>query len=69
MVPTPNGKGVRVYGEWAGNPRGVPEDKRLCAEQVWTRGDWIAHQCGHKRGFGPNGELCRQHAKLHGWKP
>lgn len=54
------------YGTWAGNPRGNPEDPLRCREQVRpSTGSWIAHQCLKKRGHGPGGEFCKQHAKRH----
>lgn len=54
----------RRYGQWAGNPRGAAEDKARCVEEVAERGRWINYyQCLRKRGYGPNGEYCKQHAK------
>ena len=55
----------RRYGEWAGNPKGYPEDKTRCVEPVTERGMYIQHQCSRKRGHGPDGELCRQHAAIY----
>lgn len=52
---------ARRYGEWAGAPRGFPEDPRRCVEAVWV--GWHERQCTRKRGHGPNGEYCKQHAK------
>jgi hypothetical protein len=50
------------YGTWAGNERGKAEDKTKCVEIVF--GDsWIPYQCTRKRGYGPDGEYCKQHAK------
>ncbi len=52
------------YGSWAGNPKGNPEDKTRCVAEVWPHSSgWIPYQCLRKRGFGPNGEYCKQHAK------
>jgi hypothetical protein len=63
---TPDGKpGMRRYGQWAGSPRGQPEDVTRCVESVyptWTRAP-IPGQCARKRGHGPGGEYCKQHAK------
>lgn len=60
---TPAGEsGNRRYGVWAGNPEGYPEDVTRCAEQVFpTIGTHC--QCVRKRGHGPDGEYCKQHAK------
>lgn len=53
----------RRYGSWVGNPQGVSEDTLRCAEEVWPRdGRWTPAQCFRKRGHGPKGELCKQHA-------
>ena len=55
----------RRYGQWAGNPEGYPEDKTKCIYAVFpgTRYEWIPHQCRRKRGYGPSGLYCKQHAK------
>lgn len=62
----PNGKkGKRRYGCWAGDPTGKVEDISRCIEGVypsWTRAP-ISGQCTRKRGYGPDGEFCKQHAK------
>ena len=51
------------YGQWAGNPAGAAEDGERCREEVWSRGGgWIPSQCLRKRGHGPNGDFCKQHA-------
>lgn len=56
----------RRYDQWAGNPEGIPEDKTCCIAEVrdWT--GWHYYQCQRKRGFGLNGEYCKQHAKKFG---
>lgn len=43
---------------------GNREDPTLCVEEVWNgpRG-MTSNQCARKRGFGPGGEYCKQHAK------
>lgn len=51
------------YGSWAGNPKGNPEKKDQCVAQVYPPPGWISAQCTRKRGFGPNGEYCKQHAR------
>lgn len=56
-------KNIRVYDEWAGNPKGIPEDKTRCVTEVRDFTGWHSFQCRRKRGFGPNGEYCKQHAK------
>lgn len=54
----------RRYNAWAGNPNGTPEDAQRCIAEVRERGGWPSYlQCGRKRGHGPNGEFCAQHAK------
>ena len=56
----------RRYGQWAGNPEGMREDPALCIEEVWPSGGaWIPRQCARKRGHGPDGLYCKQHAKRH----
>ena len=50
------------YGQWSGNPRGVPYNPEHCVEGVW--GDYIERQCSRKKGHGPDGLYCKQHAKM-----
>ncbi len=60
----PEGKpGKRRYGMWAGEPRGQAENIEHCIEAVaqWN----IPCQCSRKRGYGPNAEFCKQHAKIY----
>ena len=52
------------FGVWGGCPKGQPEDASRCIEEVWTDG-WIPRQCCRKRGHGPDGLYCKQHAKKH----
>lgn len=54
---------TRVYAQWAGNEKGVPEDETRCIEVVWPTRGMIPHQCRRKRGHGKDGLYCRQHAK------
>jgi hypothetical protein len=57
----------RRYGVWSGNPFGHREVTTDCLVEVPGKGNWgmtDAHQCTKKRGYGPNGTLCKQHAKL-----
>ena len=60
----------RIYGEWAGDEQGTPEDKTHCIEEVWPNwnrgGGWIPYQCQRKRGHGKDGLYCKQHARMHG---
>jgi len=54
----------RRYNVWAGNPKGYPEVRSDCIEEVAS--SWGFHgfvQCSRKRGYGPDGLYCRQHAK------
>ena len=56
----------RVYGAWTGNPKGILEDETKCIEEVWPRGrvdGWFSWQCQRKRGYGPGGLYCKQHAR------
>lgn len=54
---------MRRYNQWAGNPKGEKEDVKRCVVEVFDKGRSIlTHQCYRKRGYGPNGLLCRQHA-------
>ena len=57
---------TRVYGSWAGNPKGHPEDPERCIEKVYGPEylDMIGHQCTRKRGHGKDGLYCKQHAKI-----
>lgn len=52
---------MRRYGKWAGNPTGVPEDEKRCIAEVLD--GFLYRQCGRKRGKGPDGLYCTQHAK------
>lgn len=53
------------YGQTSANKNGLPEDKTRCVEAVW--GGYLGmfeHQCQRKRGYGPDGKYCKQHAKI-----
>lgn len=54
----------RIYGQWAGNPKGTPEDPDRCIAPVpgGARGI-IYKQCSRKRGHGPGDLFCKQHAR------
>lgn len=51
----------RVYGQWGGNKKGVPEEIEQCVEALYDR--YISRQCSKKRGHGENELYCKQHAK------
>ncbi len=56
----------RIYGQWAGDPKGTKEDPKRCIKEVWPIGGrWNPYQCLRKRGYGPEGLYCRQHGKKH----
>ena len=58
-------KGERRYGCWAGDPEGNPEDKDRCVAEAYDRsGFGHFYQCLRKRGHGPDGLYCKQHAKM-----
>ncbi len=61
--------GERRYGVWGGCPQGTPEDPERCIEEIWGHVGWIPHQCSRKRGHGPDGLHCKQHAKQHEANP
>jgi hypothetical protein len=52
----------KAYGEWAGNPRGIPPDPTRCCEEVHERGRGIHfYQCSKPRGYGPEEAYCKIH--------
>ena len=53
----------RRYGQWAGDPNGFPEDPVRCVAEVSDAPGWHFYQCSRKRGYGPAGLYCKQHAK------
>ena len=56
----------RVYDKWGGNPKGTPEDTTRCIKGV-SDGRFHSYQCSRRRGHGPDGLYCKQHAKkIHG---
>jgi hypothetical protein len=55
----------RIYDQWAGNPKGIPEDKSKCFESVSDGTGFHFYQCRRKRGHGKDGLYCKQHAKRH----
>lgn len=63
FVPIPDSNGERRYGKWAGHPKGHSEDTTRCVMEVPNPPSWQHVQCSRKRGHGPAGEYCKQHAK------
>lgn len=58
--------GKRRYGVWGGCVWGQAEDPTRCTEEVWPANlQGIPQQCSRKRGHGPDGLYCKQHAKQH----
>ncbi len=55
--------GYRYYGKWGGNPRGARENKDHCIAECYENWTRRFYQCTRKRGHGPNGDYCKQHAK------
>jgi hypothetical protein len=53
----------RMYGQWAGNPKGYREDPARCIIEVYPTRCWISYQCKNKRGHGKDGLYCKHHAK------
>jgi hypothetical protein len=51
---------LRIYGKWSGCPNGISEDTTRCVQKLW--GSYVSYQCSRKRGFGPDGLYCKQHA-------
>lgn len=57
--------GLRRYGQWAGSPKGTPEDTDRCIAEVPLDSHSILFkQCSRKRGHGALGLYCKQHSKL-----
>lgn len=55
---------MRRYDQWSGNEKGTPEDISRCVAEVSSDTGWHWIQCSRKRGHGPNGLYCKQHAKM-----
>lgn len=56
-------KEPRRYGQWAGNEKGIAEDVSRCIKEVSDHSGWHYYQCHRKRGYGPDLQYCKQHAK------
>lgn len=54
---------LRIYGQWAGNPKGLAENPRRCIVGVYPYRSMIESQCSRPRGYGKDGLKCKQHAK------
>lgn len=66
-IPKIEKDGFRRYRTWAGNPGGNKEDRTRCVVVVHDGGrSPLSHQCSRRRGHGPDGLFCAQHAKTHG---
>ena len=63
-VRTALGLPGRSYGATAYNPSGTPENPANCVYKISGHGDMVSRQCSLKRGQGPGGLYCRQHAKI-----
>jgi hypothetical protein len=55
---------MRRYGRWVGNPEGVAENTEFCVADVWHGVATGDTQCARKRGHGPGGLYCQQHARM-----
>lgn len=53
----------RVYGKWAGNPKGTPENTKNCVKEIFGA-NLRFYQCQRKRGHGLYSLYCKQHAKM-----
>lgn len=57
-----NARYPKSYGDWAGNPNGIPPDFKRCCEEVRIPGRWASYaQCQRSRGHGPDKAYCKQH--------
>lgn len=51
------------YDGGIGRPKGVREDTNRCRKAVANFTGYHFYQCRRKRGHGPDGQYCKQHAK------
>jgi len=63
-IPDKDKNGIRRYGKWGWNEVGVKEDPRCCVIEIQPHHTSVPRQCSSVRGHGPNGEFCKQHAKI-----
>lgn len=56
----------RVYDAGSAVARNIREDMMLCVVECSDVSGryWHSWQCQRKRGYGPHGEYCKQHAKM-----
>ena len=47
----------------------MPKDQTRCVARVSDETGWHFRQCSRKRGHGPDGKYCKQHAKRFEPKP
>ena len=50
---------LKIYGAWAGNPKGRKENEANCIKEIFS--NFQSYQCSRKRGHGPDGLYCKQH--------
>ena len=63
-IPEPDADGLRRYRVWGGSPGGTREDTAQCIVPVADGGrSVLTHQCYRRRGHGPEGLYCAQHAR------
>ena len=55
---------MRIYGRWASNPKGIPEDLSRCIAEMGDGFIVLFHQCYHERGHGSDGLYCWHHARM-----
>lgn len=54
---------TKVYGAWAGDEKGTPYNPDQCAQEVRDiHSSYQIYQCSRKKGYGPDGLYCKQHA-------
>lgn len=56
--------GVKVPKNGKYGRQNRPENTEYCRAEACDVSGWHPHQCSRKRGHGPNGEFCKQHAKM-----
>ena len=64
FIPKVEKDGYRHYGKWICDPKGRRENKNNCIWEIFPKGHWTPYQCTRKRGYGPGGLYCKQHAKM-----
>lgn len=51
----------KIYGGWAGNPKGIAPDLTRCCANLHDRYHPGGYQCTRKRGHGPEKAYCKLH--------